>query len=452
VSADWHRWSLVEAARHLRNREVGAVELADAVLARIDDHDSEVRAFLDVTAELARSQAMEAQRVLDRDGPGSPPLTGIPLALKDLIDVRGRRTTAASRVLADNVARADAVAWRRLAEAGATLVGKVNTHEFAYGGATEPTRNPWDVRRMVGGSSGGSAAALAAGMCFGALGTDTAGSIRIPAAFCGVVGLKPTRGSVSTRGVIPLSRTLDCVGPLARTPADAAVLFAALVSPDRARKLGDRPGDGSLRGLRVGVVSTALPVSPEVRAAHRAAGDALADAGAVLGESDGGGPDATAGLRANFTIMAAESAHVHREWLETSADRYSPYVRERLLLSARTTAVDYLEALRRARAVRARWDSALAAHDVLLLTGMPCVAPPASAEGIELDGELFDRDWLMCRDTAFANVTGHPALAVPAGCPDGLPVGVQLVARRHDEAALLRAGQVIFDRLAVPIP
>jgi aspartyl-tRNA(Asn)/glutamyl-tRNA(Gln) amidotransferase subunit A len=179
VLADWHRWSLVEAAQRLRNRQLSAVELVDAVLARIAEREGEVRAFLTVTAELARRQAVAAQRVLDRDGPSSPPLTGIRVALKDLIDVRGCHTTAASKALADNVARSDAVVWRQMARAGATLVGKVNTHEFADGGATEPTRNPWDTSRMVGGSSGRSAAALAAGMCFGVLGTDTAGSVRI---------------------------------------------------------------------------------------------------------------------------------------------------------------------------------------------------------------------------------------------------------------------------------
>lgn len=451
MSADWHRWSLHEVAQRLRSRRLGAVELVEAVLARIAERDEDVRAFLTVTPELARRQAVAAQRVLDTDGASAPPLTGVPVVLKDLIDVRGYPTTAGSKVLADNIARTDAVAWRRLARAGATLVGKVNTHEFAYGGATEPTRNPWDTSRMVGGSSGGSAAALAAGMCFGALGTDTAGSVRIPAAFCGVVGLKPTRGSVSTRGVIPLSGTLDCVGPLARTPADAALLFATLTGRRR-KPLPSGHADGSLRGLRVCVVDNEEPVAADVLAAHDDAAGALAEAGATLTKIGSTELDMLAALRVNFTIMAAESAQVHRGWLETSAEKYSPYVRERLLQSARTTAVDYLDALQEARAIRARWDAALRDCDVLLLTGMPCVAPTAWVEQIDIDGASFDRDWLMCRDAAFANVTGHPALAVPAGTTGGLPVGIQLVGRRHEEAVLFPAGQAIFERLAAPIP
>lgn len=451
MSADWHRWSLHEVAQRLRFRRLGAVELVEAVLARIAERDEDVRAFLTVTPALARRQAAAAQRVLDTDGDSAPPLTGVPVVLKDLIDVRGYPTTAGSKVLEDNIARTDAVAWRRLARAGATLVGKVNTHEFAYGGATEPTRNPWDTSRMVGGSSGGSAAALAAGMCFGALGTDTAGSVRIPAAFCGVVGLKPTRGSVSTRGVVPLSGTLDCVGPLARTPADAALLFATLTAPRRRPPPSDH-ADGSLRGLRVGVVDNEEPVAADVRSAHDDAAAALGDAGAILTKIGSTELDMLAALRVNFTIMAAESAQVHRGWLETSAEKYSPYVRERLLQSARTSAVDYLDALQESRTIRARWDAALRDCDVLLLTGMPCVAPTAWVEQIDIDGASFDRDWLMCRDAAFANVTGHPALAVPAGTTGGLPVGIQLVGRRHEEELLFPAGQAIFERLATPIP
>ncbi|WP_347350178.1 amidase [Intrasporangium sp.] len=449
MSAEWHRWSLVELAGRLRAREVGAVEVVEAVLARIEQVEPQVRAFVTVTAESAREQARSAQATLDRDREEAPVLTGVPVAVKDLFDVQGMVTAAGSRALADNVARRDSVAWRRLRDAGAVLVGKANTHEFAYGGTTEPTRNPWNLDRMVGGSSGGSAAALASGTCFGALGTDTAGSVRIPAGLCGVVGLKPTKGEISTRGVFPLSQTLDCVGPLARTPEDARLLHAVLRSGSDRLPLPGPPG--SVRGLRVGVVLPQDVVEGPVRQAQSDASRALEDAGAVV-EIVEGGPSLADAARVNFTIMAAEAGQVHRSLLAERGDDYSPYVRQRLEDALRTTACDYLDALESRRAVVREWNRLLGSFQVVLLNGIPCTAPRAYVEQVVLGGVAQDRDWVLCRDTAFANVTGNPALAVPAGLADGLPVGVQLVGPRHGEALLFAAGQAVFDRLGAPIP
>ncbi|MDN5794130.1 MAG: amidase [Intrasporangium sp.] len=421
----------------------------EAVLARIEEVEPRVQAFVNVTAEAALEQARSAQATLDHDREQAPVLTGVPIAVKDLFDVRGLVTTAGSRALADNVAHRDSIAWRRLREAGAVLVGKANTHEFAYGGTTEPTRNPWDLDRMVGGSSGGSAAALASGTCFGALGTDTAGSVRIPAALCGVVGLKPTKGDVSTRGVFPLSRTLDCVGPLARTPQDAALLHSVLRSTS-STSIGMGPLR-TVRDLRVCVIPPQEALEEPVRQAHRAASQALEDAGAVV-ESLEGAPRLADATRVNFTIMAAEAGQVHRSMLASRGADYSPYVRERLQDALRTTASDYLEALQSRRAIIRDWNRLFTSFDVALLNGIPCTAPRAYVEQVMLDDVAENRDWVLCRDTAFANVTGHPALAVPAGVADGLPVGVQLTGRRHSEALLFAAGQAIFDRLASPIP
>ncbi len=202
------------------------LDVVEAYLAAIDQREPDVRAFTTVTADRARAAARAAARRL-ADGDQSP-LLGVPLAVKDLIDVRGVPTTAGSRVLDGNVAPRDAPAWARLRRAGAVLLGKANTHEFAYGGTTDPTRNPWALDRIVGGSSGGPGAAVAAGLCAAALGTDTAGSVRIPASLCGVYGFKPTNGAISTAGVIPLAPTLDVVGPLARTVEDIELLFGAL--------------------------------------------------------------------------------------------------------------------------------------------------------------------------------------------------------------------------------
>lgn len=447
ASAEWHRWSLVDLIGRLRTRQVGAVELVEAVLARIEDVEPQVHAFIDVTGELALEQARAAQATLDRDQKDAPVLTGVPIAVKDLFDVRGLVTTAGSKALQDNVARRDSVAWQRLRAAGAVLIGKANTHEFAYGGTTEPTRNPWAVDRMVGGSSGGSAAALASGTCFGALGTDTAGSVRIPAALCGVVGLKPTQGDVSTRGVFPLSRTLDCAGPLARTPHDTMLLHSVLKT-----RLGESsPAPGPVRGMRVGVIPPQETVEEPVRHAQLAAVRALQDAGAVV-ENIEAAPRLADAARVNFTIMAAEAGWVHRQLLASHGNDYSPYVRDRLQEALATTAADYLQALESRRVITRDWNRLVGSFDAVLLNGVPCTAPRAYVEHVMLGGVAEDRDWVLCRDTAFANVTGHPVLAVPAGGGDGLPVGVQLTGRRHGEAALFAAGQAVFDRLALPIP
>lgn len=448
VSAeDWTRSSLVDVAAALRHRKVGAAELLETTLSRIETLEPEVHAFVEVTADLARRQARVAQRVLDQKGLDAPPLTGVPFALKDLFDVRCVVTTAGSRVLRHNVAVRDSAAWRRLREAGAVLVGKVNTHEFAYGGTTEPTRNPWDTSRMVGGSSGGSGAALADYSCFGALGTDTAGSVRIPAALCGVVGLKPTRGTVSTRGVIPLSPTLDSVGPMGRTPEDVRTLFRLLRSRRPRPESTARPQ----RGWRIGVLSAQGAIEPAVRAAVTAAAEAFADVGAQVDEVENP-PNLADAAAVNFTIMAAEAARMHRKWLHTQPDDYSPYVRERLLEALNTSAADYLDALDAARAITHAWDDLVERFDAILLNGVPFTAPPAYVDQVVIGGVSQDRDALLCRDLAFANVTGHPALAVPAGSAAGLPVGVQLVGAAHTEERLLSLGQVVFDRLAHPCP
>lgn len=450
---DWYRWSLVDLVSRLRARQVGPVELVESLLERIALIDGDVRAFVTVTAELARHQAREAQRVLSRDCASAPVLTGVPVALKDLFDVRCVVTTAGSRLLVDNVASKDSASWRRLRRHGAVLVGKANTHEFAYGGACEPTRNPWDLERMAGGSSGGSAAALASGMCFGALGTDTAGSIRIPAALCGTVGLKPSRGATSPNGVFPLSPTLDHVGPMARTPRDALLLLRALRSRSVLTTLSPAGEvlSQNIDGLRVGLLPPQERVAGPVLQALHAAAAALSDAGARVEEA----PvmvDMASAARVNFTIMAAEAAHIHRNWLESMPSEYTPYVRARLSEAFATTAVDYLDAMKARERFVAQWEEAMAGFDALLVNGVPCTAPIAYEEEVRIDGIDEDRDRLFCRDMAFANITGQPAVVIPAGVDGHLPVSVQLVGRRGADELLLCLGQAVFDRLASPLP
>lgn len=453
ASPDISRWSLWQLVTALHDRDISSPEIVESLLATISRLEPSVRAFVTVTDDLARQQAIQAQYRLDEGGAAVQACTGVPVVVKDLLDVRGLATTAGSRVLADNIAESDSALWSSLRAQGAVHLGKTNTHEFAYGGATEPTRNPWDLSKVPGGSSGGSAAALAAGMCHAAFGTDTAGSVRIPAALCGVTGLKPTNGTFSTNGVVPLSHTLDVIGPMAKTPRDVHLIFEAL-------RRGASPGDvqravgnyaHARAGLRVGVVTCQGDVSAPVRKSLERAAGALRDAGAHVSDVELAMrlDDAAA---VNFTIMGAEAAAIHRQWLDARPEDYSAAVRDRIREAASISARDYIDALGRRTEFRHHVDVALSQFDVLLLNGLPSVATPAYDDEIELEGSKQNRDWIMCRDMAFANVTGHPVLQVPAGCADGLPVGVQLLARHGKDDALFAPGDAIFEQLAEEIP
>ena len=326
-------------AAAIRRGELSPREAVQAALDRIEREDGAYNSFLTVRGEESLAEA-------DALGAPSGPLHGVPLAVKDVIDVAGTRTTAASKVLADNVATADAIVVARLRRAGAIIVGKLNTHEFAFGASTTsaafgPARNPWDTERICGGSSGGSGAAVAAGLVPGTLGTDTAGSIRIPAAFCGVTGIRPSTGRVPNRGVVPVSWTYDTVGPLARTAEDCALLLDAIAGPD--------PDDASttpvarepcldalelgVEGLRIGVVSHLMggevPLDPRVAAAVETALVVLEDLGAHVERVD------AAFLRraevVQQLVMLPEAAEAHLPWLRTKLADYGADVRARLL-------------------------------------------------------------------------------------------------------------------------
>lgn len=432
------RHPLAEARAALQVGTITARELLDRHLAVMEETEPDVRAMVTITIDMARQQADEADRRLQAGD--SAPLLGIPLVVKDLIDVEGVPTTAGSKVLAGNIARTSAPAWLDLKAAGAVLLGKANTHEFAYGGTTEPTRNPWDLSRMVGGSSGGPAAALAAGFCLGALGSDTAGSIRIPANLCGVAGLKPTRGTVSTEGVIPLSPSLDVVGPMARHAADLLPLFAALVPgsadrPTRSRSLGE---------LTVALLSVDGPSDPSAREAVDRAVETLRRAGAsVLPARVDGLPES---LGANFTIMGYEAAQYHRQF-EDGRDLYTPYVRDRLSEAAAVTTAQYEDARAFAESLTDRVDRLLGDVDVILLRGVAFPAPPAYDPTVLIDGEWRDRDTELCRNTAFANLTGHPVVAVPVMEDAGLPLGIQLVGPKGTDVTLIGVAGDLQDSL-----
>jgi aspartyl-tRNA(Asn)/glutamyl-tRNA(Gln) amidotransferase subunit A len=430
--------TIVDAIAAFERGRTTAVALVEACLDAIARDGPRTNAFISVDGDAALAAAREADR--DRaQGVVRGPLHGIPISLKDLIDVAGQPTTAASRVFADRVAAADAPVVTRLRGAGAILLGKTNLHEFALGTTSEESawgavRHPADDTRSAGGSSGGSAVAVATGMSVASIGSDTGGSIRIPAAACGVVGLKPSLGDVPTDGVVPLSRTLDHVGPLARGVQDAAWIWAVLAGRHPARL--EPPAAAHVRVKLLGGYFRS-PLAPDVRDAFDAAVETLRAAGIRVGTAELPAAEIVPTVYVNLVLP--EAAHVHRQWLEPRADLYTPAVRTRLESGRQIPAVAYLEALAAREVLRGAVDAALEECDALLLPTLPIVAPPLGAGEIAIDPSQPGRvpvRTAMLRQTQLFNITGHPAISLPVPT-GGLPVGLQLVGRLAETARLL---------------
>lgn len=454
--ADLTQLTLVEAMGMLRGRTVSPVELARAFIDRIERLNPALNAFITVTAEQALQQAREAEAEIQR-GHWRGPLHGMPLALKDLIDTAGIRTTAASAVFKDRIPTEDAEVVRRLKGAGAVLLGKLNMHEFAYGGTSVPSyygavRNPWNLARIAGGSSGGSAAAVAAGLCIGALGSDTAASVRQPAAHCGVVGLKPTYGRVSTRGVIPLSWSLDHIGPLCRSAADAALLLEVIAGYDALEpSSADRPVEryasamhAAAAPLRIGVVRRPYfeNLDPDIEAAVQASIEQLE--GITAGVRDVELPYTNVLL----TIASAEAYAFHEPHFTRTPQLYQAMTRQRLAQAAGISAADYVNARREMERLRWNADGAFSSVD-LLVTPTTAVAPITLESG-HLDPPLPpDGTPLEFRNTHMFDVLGLPAISVPCGFTrDGMPIGLQIAGPRFGESrvlALAHAFQRITD-------
>ena len=448
--SDLTELSIAQAAAALRAGRCSATELTLAHLARIERLNPRLNAYLTVTAERALADARRAADELGR-GVDRGPLHGVPIGLKDIVDTAGIRTTCGSKVHATHVPSADAAVARKLAEAGAVLLGKLATHEYAFGVTTNnphwgPTRNPWDTTRIPGGSSGGSGAAVAARMACGAIGTDTGGSIRMPAAVCGVVGLKPTYGRVSKTGVFPMSYLFDHVGPLTRTVEDAAIMLGAIAGYDA----GDattvpmpvddyraRLGDG-MRGLRIGVPrSLFTPVDRAVLAAVEEALVTLADLGATVREVSV--PEFP--MPGMFDLIIAEAKEIHADTLANRMDDLGADVA--LYLSApHGDAVALALALRHVREYAAGVRTVLHDQvDLLVLPTCPIGAPPIGTDVVDVGGEAVQTFFAMSLRTAPFNAAGVPALTVPCGfTPGGLPIGLQIVGRPFDEVTVLRAG------------
>ena len=446
MSAAPHWLTAAEATRAFAARTLSPVELLDALLDRIALLQPKLHAFIQLDAAAAREAARAAEHEI-MAGRVRGPLHGVPVGVKDIIDVAGLPTTCHSRILLDNVAGADAAVIARLRQAGAIVLGKLATHEFAIGGPSfdlpfPPARNPWNPAHHPGGSSSGSGAGVAAGMFPVALGSDTGGSVRNPASCCGIVGLKPTYGLVSRRGVFPLSYTLDHVGPLTRSVADAALMLDAIAGHDPAdpgsapslARLFGRDLDRGVRDLRIGFVrhfhETDLPAHPETTAALTEAARALQAAGAELRDVTLPSLNEFAGV--NRVILTSEAWSIHAPWLRDRPEKYGQLARRRLLPGAFIGAGEYVGAQRRRAQMIAAVEEAFREVDVLL-----CASSMDPASRID-DAEETARTYPRQARTPF-NVTGHPALAMMAGLSSGgLPLSVQFVGRYFADATVLR--------------
>ncbi|MBV9252261.1 MAG: amidase [Acetobacteraceae bacterium] len=438
--------SASEAARAFAARQLSPVELLDALLECIRQLDPKLHAFIHLDAEAA-SQAARAAEAEIVAGRIRGPLHGVPVGVKDIIDVAGLPTTCHSKILLQNVAQQDAAVIAKLRQAGAIVLGKLSTHEFAIGGPSfdlpfPPARNPWNPDHHPGGSSSGSGAGVAAGFFPTALGSDTGGSVRNPASACGIVGLKPTYGLVSRRGVFPLSFTLDHVGPLTRTVADAALMLDAMAGHDPADPGSAASGarqfgamlDRGVRDLRIGFVrhfhEGDMPAHPEVSAALEEVARVLQAAGAEVRTVTLPSLREFAGL--NRVILCSEAWSIHAPWLRARPGDYGQLTRRRLLPGAFMNAGDYVGAQRRRLQVIAAVEDVFRDVDVLLCASS--MDPPSRIEDAEETARTYPRQ----ARTPF-NVTGHPALAMMAGLSsNGLPVSVQFVGRYFDDAMVLR--------------
>ena len=442
---------LVGTAARVERGEVSPPELVERSLRAISELNSALNAHITVLEETARRQAEVAEREI-QSGRYRGPLHGIPVSVKDLYWTAGVRTTSGSRVLADFVPGEDAAVVQRLRQAGAIIVAKANMLEFAYASAHPDygaTRNPWDVTKSASGSSGGSAASVAAGLDFGSFGTDTGGSIRLPAAYCGVAGLKPTHGLISRFGVQPLSWTLDHAGPFARSVADLAVLLEATAGFDpRDAQSANRPApryrqklSASLDGLSIALLTNFMDdsIASEVRRAVQAATKVFSDAGATLREIaipelEGDTLDAVMG------ILLPEASYYHREWIDVHQADYTQVVYERLRAGQDVRAVAYFGALEARERLRVRLREIQQDVDLLLL---PMSATPAGPlEGMTVERTEGDRRLTnLMRLSAPFDLTGQPALSLPCGFSrDGLPLALQLVGRDFEDELILRAG------------
>ena len=455
--------SIAELSRLFRTRKLSPVELTNYFLARIERLNPTLNAYLTATPELALAQARKAESELcaprgSKSRRDRGPLHGIPISLKDNIHTAGIRTTAGAKFLNEFVPEKDADIVTRLKSAGAIILGKTNLHEFAYGVTSNnphygPTRNPWDTARIPGGSSGGAAAAIAAGLCVAAIGTDTGGSIRIPASLCGVVGFKPTLRRVSVEGIVPLSPTLDCVGPLARSVEDAALLLDAVFENHK----GEPPLLSALSSRGKKKLTLGIPkefffdvLSTEAQASFESALKVLRKRGLAIREISI--PLLHETEKAGNDIAWAEATHYHQKmgWFPKYSADYGEDVRARLEIGTRVTATTYLEALELREKFIAQFHSALAEAkvDALAVPTTPIPAPLIGEESTTINAKDHATRALLLRLNRPANLAGVPAISIPCGLsPSGLPLGLQLIGPNSSESPLISISRALEDSI-----
>ncbi len=446
-----------EAAGAFREKRVSPVELTSSAIARIDRLNPSLRAFITITADYALMRARQAETEL-ASGRDRGPLHGVPIAVKDLFAMRGVKTTAGSKIFENQVHDFNSTVVERLENAGAVILGKLNMHELAYGiSSANPhfgaVRNPWDLERSPGGSSGGSGAAVAAKIVFGAMGSDTGGSIRIPAAFCGTVGLKPTYGRVSRYGAMPLGYTLDHMGPLTRSVRDAAIFLNAIAGRDWHDETSSRrptvdfvpEDDCSLRGMRIGFPENFYfeRIDPDVESAVRGAIARASSMGAEI--KPVWVPDIVALNAVAQVTLLSEASAIMEPYLE-HRNRFGADVLLRLDQGRLIPAVDYVNAQRLRRKLRAEFDKLWTEVDCILAPTTPNVAPKIGENTIRLGGRDEDTRIATTRLVRGINALGLPALSIPCGLSGGgLPVGLQIIGSAFDEATILKVGAALED-------
>ena len=447
MAAPSARLTIAQAASLIRTRRLSPVDLIDATLERIERENPKINALLSVSAAEARLAARKAERKAAGGGQ-LPPLLGIPISIKDLILTRDAPTTLGSRIVPDGIpAGTDAPVVARLRRAGAIVIGKANLHEVAFGVTSVnehfgAVRNPWDVGRVAGGSSGGSAAAVAAGLGLGSVGTDTRGSIRIPAACCGVVGLKPTFGAVSTDGVFPLAATLDHVGPIARTVADTALLFASMVTSRSAAQRASTAARRRVRRPRIAVAEFFLrDVDDEIGRAIERAIRVLERLGARISSVEL--PSLEDSLEASRVIVGAEALSYHDRFLRENPEGYGPLVRSRLETGYQLTALQLVQAEEVRLRLAADYQALFREADCLIGAVVPVLPPTVGTMGVRLNGRDLSLAEAFCHYNAPQNLTGVPALALPCGrSRTGLPIAMQLVGDLGRDDVLLSLGSM----------
>ncbi|RJP14545.1 MAG: Asp-tRNA(Asn)/Glu-tRNA(Gln) amidotransferase subunit GatA [Candidatus Abyssobacteria bacterium SURF_5] len=456
--------TISELGPMIKSRKISPVELLRSVLHRIEKLEPRLKAYITVDHDAALQAARKAERQIKQNRYLGP-LHGIPISLKDLYQTKGLRTSGGSKILQEWVPDEDATSVAKLREAGAVIAGKTNLHEFAFGGTTQNphfggARNPYNLARIPGGSSGGSAAAVAAGMCIAATGSDTGGSIRTPSALCGIVGLKPTYGRVSLHGIIPLAWSLDHIGPMTKCVRDAAVMLSAMAGYD--------PKDPSSacekvprfeRALKDDVKKLKIGIEPafcfngaddEVEQAVRRALSLFERLGAKIVEVNLPNIELTSPIES--VIITAEAASYHEENLRNRPLDFGEDVRVLLEAGAAFTAVHYLKAQRIRSLIRKEFADAFRKIDVFALPAAAVPAPKIGAQTVSIKGMETDAQMALLRYTCPSNLTGLPAISIPCGMSgDGLPIGLQLVGKAFDEATLLRAA-FAFEAHVEPLP